>query len=355
MKFKLLGRSGLRVSEIALGGMTIGNAWGWGADRDVSLQVLIEYSDRGGNYIDTSCNYQDGESEKIIGEFMKGDRDRYVVATKFTLYNFAQLKTSHKDDPNRGGNARKNMRRSVKESLERLGTDYIDILYCHMWDYTTPIKELLLGMNDLVRSGVVNYIGISDTPAWIVASANTMADYYGWDGFVTYQFPYSLDYRDAEREVIPLCKYQDMAMAGFQALQEGLFTGKYTRGEVGKGRLEPNKWQSERGKNLLEIAKEVDIIADEIGVPSGHVAISWVLGQEGVFTPILGATKVDQMKENLDAVELKLTPDVYERLDKLTTEKLGFNLGFAKGWLKGAQKYIYGDTYDQILSHRNYE
>ncbi|MHA2098715.1 MAG: aldo/keto reductase [Candidatus Kariarchaeaceae archaeon] len=355
MKFKLLGKSGLRVSEMALGGMTTGNAWGWGADKDISLKVLKEYSDAGGNYIDTSCNYQDGESEKIIGEFVKGDRDRYVIATKFTLYNFAQLKMEHKDDPNRGGNARKNMRRSVKESLERLDTDYIDILYCHMWDYMTPVRELMQGLNDLVRSGLVNYIGISDTPAWVVSRANAMADHFGWERFVTYQFPYSLDYRDAEREVIPLCKYDDMAMATFQALQEGLFTGKYTRGESGKGRLKPDEWKSDRGKKMLEIAREVDTIADEIGVPSSHVAISWVHGLEGTFTPILGATKADQMKENIEAVELRLKPEHYERLDKMVKEKLGFNWGFPKGWLMGARPYIYGDTYDKIINHRDYQ
>jgi aryl-alcohol dehydrogenase-like predicted oxidoreductase len=355
MRFKLLGKSGLRVSEMALGGMTIGNTWGWGSEKDESNNILKVYSDAGGNFIDTSCNYQDGQSEKIIGEYIKGDRDRYVIATKFTLYNFEQLKSPHKDDPNRGGNARKNMRRSVEESLDRLGTDYIDLLYLHMWDYTTPVHEIMRGMNDLISSGKVHYIGVSDTPAWIVARANTMAEMRGWDPFVAYQFPYSMAYRDAEREVIPLCKKMDLAMTPFQLIFEGLFTGKYTRSVPTEGRMAKVKWESDRGKKLLAMAKEVDTIADELGVSSSSVAISWVTGQKGVFAPILGATKAEQMEENLIALEVKLTKKHYEYLDTYAKEQLGFTLGFAKGWLMGARKYIFADTFDKIENHRQYE
>ncbi len=352
MKYKLLGNSGLRVSEFALGGMTIGSAWDWGTNKAESFQILNEFSENGGNYIDTSCNYQDGESEKIIGEYVKEDRDRYVIATKFSLYSYKQLRNPQKDDPNRGGNARKNMRRSVEESLERLNTDFIDILYLHMWDYTTPIKEILLGMNDLIRAGKVNYLGISDTPAWIVSKANTMADYLGLDGFVTFQFPYSIDFRFAESEVIPLCREQDMAMAAFHLLQEGLYTGKYTRSQDGKGRIRPDTWESDRGKNVLKLAREVDQIADNLGVPTSHVAISWVLGKAGVFTPILGVSSVAQLKENLGSIELNLKNEDEKRLDQLASKYMGFSPLFPTIWLSNSTKYLFGDTYDRLENHR---
>jgi aryl-alcohol dehydrogenase-like predicted oxidoreductase len=332
-----------------MGGMTLSNTnpWNWGTDREHSLEILKTYADAGGNFIDTSCNYTNGESEQVIGDFIKGDRDRYVIATKFTLYNFEDQKNQHKDDPHHGGNSRKNMYRSVDESLDRLGTDYLDILYLHMWDYTMDIKQMMRGLNDLISSGKVRHIGISDTPAWVVARANTMAQYHDWDPFVIYQFPYSMGYRDPEREVIPLANSMGMAMAPFQALFEGLFTGKYTR-ESQSGRLEPDKWQSPYGKSLLEMAREVDAIADELGTNSASVALRWVMDQKGAFSPIIGATKASQVEANLQAVDVSLKPEHFERLAKISNEKIGFQLGFPRGWLRGARPHIYASTFDKI-------
>ncbi|MFQ5978171.1 MAG: aldo/keto reductase [Candidatus Heimdallarchaeota archaeon] len=349
MQYKLLGNSGLRVSEISLGTMTFGTKWGWGADKETSKQILNQYTEAGGNFIDTSCNYTDGESESFIGEFIKGDRDRYVIATKFTLHDYR-----YKKDPNAAGNHRKNLIRSLKGSLERLQTDYVDILYLHMWDYMTPVQEIMRTLNDLIATTKVNYIGISDTPAWIVSRANTMAEIRGWNPFVVYQFPYSLAFRDAEREVIPLCKKMDLAMATFDVLGAGLLTGKYTRQESPYGRLQPGKWGTPPDI-ALEIAREVDAIADELECPSSHVAIAWIRGQEGLFTPILGTTKVQQIEENLNGLDVKLTDDYYQRLEEKVREKLRFNFGFAKGWLMGARSVLYGETYDLIDNHRKYE
>ncbi|MFX0066761.1 MAG: aldo/keto reductase, partial [Candidatus Hermodarchaeota archaeon] len=297
MRYKLLGKSGLRVSEISLGTMTFGTKWGWGADKETSKKILDVFTDAGGNFIDTSCNYTDGESESFIGEFIRDDRDRYVIATKFTLHDYR-----YKKDPNAGGNQRKNLLRSLKGSLERLKTDYIDILYLHMWDYFTPVQEVMRTLDDLIATTKVNYIGVSDTPAWIVARANTMAEIRGWNPFVVYQFPYSLALRDAERSVIPLCKKLDLAMAAFDVLRAGLLTGKYTRQKAEKGRLA----SSTLPEYALEIAREVDVIADELGCTSSQVAISWVRGQEGLFTPILGATTAEQIQENLAGLDIKL-------------------------------------------------
>ncbi|MHA2224636.1 MAG: aldo/keto reductase [Candidatus Hodarchaeales archaeon] len=349
MRYKLLGKSGLRVSEICLGTMTFGTKWGWGADKETCKQVLEKFTDEGGNYIDTSCNYTDGESESYIGDLIKGDRDRYVIATKYTLRDYRYPK-----DPNAGGNARKNLIRSLKDSLERLQTDYVDILYLHMWDYMTPVFEVLKTLNDLIATTKVNYIGISDTPAWIVSRANTMAEVRGWNPFVVYQFPYSLAFRDAEREIIPFCKNMDLAMATFDVLRAGLLTGKYTREGKTPGRLIEGKWGVPSAM-ALEVAKEVDKIADEIGCSSSQVAISWVKGQEGLFVPILGVTTPEQIEENLAGLTIKLSEDHYKQLDQKFREIYHFNFGFAKGWLMGARPYIYGETYDLIDIHRNYE
>jgi aryl-alcohol dehydrogenase-like predicted oxidoreductase len=174
MKYKLLGQSGLRVSELSLGTMTFGEDWGWGSSKDVANQVFKKYTDASGNFIDTACNYTDGTSEKFIGEFIEGDRDRYVIATKYTLHDHRW-----KNDPNAGGNHRKNLIRTVKQSLKRLKTDYIDLLYLHMWDYTSSVLEVMKTLDELISSTKINYIGISDTPAWVVSRANTMAEIRG--------------------------------------------------------------------------------------------------------------------------------------------------------------------------------
>ena len=173
MRYKLLGHSGLRVAELCLGTMTFGEDWGWGASKEESRKIFDAYVEAGGNFIDTSINYTNGSAEKYVGEFIVSDRDRFVVATKFSL-------STRKDDPNAGGNHRKNMMQAVEVSLKRLNTDHIDLYWMHMWDMVTPIEEVMHGLDDLVRAGKVLYVGISDTPAWLVAQANTLASMRGW-------------------------------------------------------------------------------------------------------------------------------------------------------------------------------
>ncbi|MHA2365352.1 MAG: aldo/keto reductase [Candidatus Hodarchaeales archaeon] len=349
MRFKLLGKSGLRVSELSLGTMTFGEDWAWGASKEVSHQIFKKFSEAGGNFIDTACNYTNGSSEKFIGEFVKGDRDRYVIATKYTLVDHR-----FKKDPNASGNHRKNLIRSLNDSLKRLDTDYIDILYVHMWDHFTPVQEIMRTLNDLIATTKVNYIGISDTPAWIVSRANTMAEIRGWNPFVVYQFPYNLGARDPERDIIPLCNKFDLAMAPFDVLGAGLFTGKYTRSETTpEGRIQEGKW-TPISEQKSQLAKEVDAIADEIGCSSSNVAVNWIRGQEGVFTPIVGFRKVDQIEDVLNSLDYKLSEEHYQRLDKKLREVTNFNWGFPKGWLVGARGIIYGDTYDLTDNHRPY-
>ncbi len=342
MNYKLFGKSGLRVSELGLGSMTIGNKWGWGSDKDEAQKIFNSFVNAGGNFIDTACNYQDGQSEEYIGEFIKGDRDRYVIATKYTLHDHR-----FPNDLNAGGNHRKNLIREVNNSLKRLQTDYIDVLYMHVWDFTTGIEEIMRTLNNLVASTKVNYIAISDTPAWIVSRANTIAEMRGWEPFVAYQFPYSIGKRDAEREIIPMCQDFDMAMTLWGVLKAGLFTGKYTRKSGSKGRAQKT---AETNTELIEIAKVVDEIADEIGCTSSNVAIRWVMDQPGVMIPLIAGRDNNQIKDNLGALDVSLNEDHHIRIVDIS----GFRDEFPNDFInsEGVLKAIHGDTVGKLDNHR---
>ncbi len=196
MKYRLLGNSGLRVSEISLGTMTFGEDWGWGAAKDESRKIYDAYREAGGNFIDTANIYTNGTSESLLGEFMTGHRESIVLATKYT--NSFPTK-----DVNASGNQRKNMAQSVEASLKRLKTDYIDLYWVHIWDQLTPAEETMRALDDLVRQGKILYVGVSDAPAWWVAQANTLAHLRGWSPFIAMQIEYSLIERTVERELIP--------------------------------------------------------------------------------------------------------------------------------------------------------
>lgn len=200
MRYKLLGKSGLRVSELCLGTMTFGEDWGWGAPQDTSRQIFDAFVEAGGNFIDTANLYTNGSSEKIVGELIGSERDRFVLATKYSLTGQWQ----GDNNPNGSGNHRKNMMRSIEGSLQRLNTDYVDVLWLHAWDFTTPVEEVMHAFDDLVRQGKVMYIGISDTPAWIVSQANTLAQANGWAQFIALQIEYSLIQRTPERDLLPM-------------------------------------------------------------------------------------------------------------------------------------------------------
>ena len=217
-----MGGSGLRVTEMALGTMTFGTDWGWGADKDESRRIFDAYTEAGGNLIDTANRYTDGTSERYVGEFIVGDRDRYVVATKYTI-------TNRDGDPNAAGNHRKNLQFSLRKSMERLGVDYVDLLWVHMHDRLTPIEETMRALDDVVRTGKVLYVGISDAPAWIVSQANTMADLRGWTRFNALQIRYSLVDRTPERDLLPMARALDLAVTPWAILGAGVLTGKYTR------------------------------------------------------------------------------------------------------------------------------
>ncbi len=336
MRYKLLGRSGLRVSEFSLGTMTFGETWGWGASKAESKKMFDLFANAGGNFIDTSINYTDGTSEEFLGDLLKADRDHFVVATKYTLTK------PDNADPNGGGNSRKNMMKSVEKSLKHLKTDFIDVYYLHMWDYMTPVDEVVRGLDDLVRQGKVNYVAFSDTPDYIVAEANTRAELMGWSRFVGMQIPYSLLDRAVERSIIPMAAHWDMTVLPWGLLEAGILTGKFLNGIKNPTRLNPKKiGLSEKSLNIV---KEVQKISLEIGKPMSQVAINWVRqSQKAQMIPILGARSARQLKDNLGALDWKLSDDQYQRLDKVSAIDLGFPHGFLDG-----NRYIYGATFDKI-------
>lgn len=339
MRYKLLGRSGLRVSELCLGTMTFGEHWEWGANPIESRRIFDAYLDAGGNFVDTANIYMNGESERILGEIIRPDRRNCIVlATKYTDAIDAS-------DANAAGNHRKSMIEAVEASLRRLKTDRIDLYYLHSWDFTTRPDEVMRGLDDLVRQGKILYAGVSDTPAWIISRCNELADLRGWTPFVANQIEYSLVERTSEREQIPMSRALDLAVVAWAPLAAGLLTGKYTRagGQQQKGRLAAN---SDAAEKNLRTAAEVDTVADEIGCASAQVALAWVR-EKGVI-PIVGATSVEQLTSNLGYLDVKLASEQLQRLDAVSR----IDLGFPHDFLKSASRVIYGGMFDRIDRHR---
>ncbi len=335
MNYKLLGKSGLKVSELCLGTMGFGTEWGWGADKETSFKILEAYTNAGGNFLDTANLYTEGTSERIIGEYIKNNRDHYVVATKYSLHD-------NQTNVNASGNNRKNMMRSVEESLKRLNTDFIDLFYLHIWDNLTPIDEVMRGLDDLVKQGKVNYIGISDTPAWIVSRGNTMAELMGWSRFVALQIEYSLLQRTPERELIPMAKEFGLIVTPWAPLAGGALTGKYLKGD--KGRLtDKSKRLNENSSNIAKVVVE---IAEELNVPAAHIALKWTTLQGVSAIPIVGATKIPQVEENLKAMEIQLNDSQLKKLDTVSKIELGFPGEFFQE--EGVKNVTYGGFYDKI-------
>jgi aryl-alcohol dehydrogenase-like predicted oxidoreductase len=316
--YRLLGKSGLRVSGICLGTMSFGDQWGFGADQGTSHRVLDAYAEAGGNFLDTANKYHGGQTEQIVGSWLKGKRDRMVVATKYTL-------AMDHSDVNTGGNHRKNLVRSVEASLERLGTDYIDLLWVHAWDDYTPFEETMRGLDDLVRAGKVLYIGVSDTPAWVVSASNVLAELRGWTQFVGLQIEYSLLERTPERDLLPMADHFEISVLAWAPVGAGVLTGKYTRGGDNDSlRTQANEQRGRTSERGLAIARAVDQVADELGVSSAQVAIGWVLSRGYRYIPIVGARKVEQIEDNLASYDVRLTDAQLEKLDAASRIQLGF-------------------------------
>jgi aryl-alcohol dehydrogenase-like predicted oxidoreductase len=344
MKYRLLGNSGLRVSEAALGTMTFGEDWGWGAAKDEARKVYDAFRDAGGNFIDTANFYTNGTSESFLGEFMKGHRDSIVLATKYT--NAAPGK-----DPNAAGNQRKNMFQAVNASLKRLGTDYIDLYWVHIWDQLTPIEEVVRGLDDLVRQGKVLHVGISDAPAWWVAQANTLAQLRGWTPFVGLQIEYSLIERTVERELIPMAKALNVGVTAWSPLAGGLLTGKYHgHGANEGGRLahETAKVFMPEPKRAERIVKVVKTVSDEVGRSMAQVALAWLRYRPVPVIPIIGARKLTQLQDNLASFALELSAEHLRALDEASAIELGFPHAFYN--MAAVRAIMHGGLREQILA-----
>ena len=344
MKYKLLGNSGLRVSEFALGTMTFGDDWGWGAPKDESQKVYNAFRDSGGNFVDTANIYTNGTSELFLGEFMKGHRESVVLATKYT--NAAAGK-----DPNAAGNHRKNMMQAVEASLKRLQTDYIDLYWVHIWDQITPVEEVMRGLDDLVRQGKVLYIGISDAPAWWIAQANTLASFRGWSSFVGLQIEYSLVERTVERELVPMAKALNLGVTAWSPLSNGVLTGKYH----GHGSSESARMSGDMMKQFLpeelrtaRVVGAVKSVADQVGRSMAQVALSWLRTRPVPVIPIIGARKLSQLQDNLASFDLSLSAGQMKALDEASQIELGFPHDFFAKEL--VRTLIYGGMRDQIAA-----
>ena len=346
MRYKLLGKSGLRVSELCLGTMTFGEDWGWGSSQEESKKIYQAFREAGGNFIDTANIYTNGTSEKFLGEFIATEREAIVLATKYTN-GFGT------NNPNGAGNHRKNMVQSVEASLKRLNTDYIDLLWLHIWDFMTPEEEVMRAFDDLVRAGKVLYIGISDTPAWIISRCNTIAELRGWTQFIGLQIEYSLVERTPERELLPMARNLDIGITAWSPLASGWLTGKYTNGK-GNG-AEPRRLDNEMVSGFVEqndrnlaIAKTVARIAHTTGHTSAQVALNWLRQQQVI--PIIGARKVSHVQDNLNCVNFDLAPEHLEQLNKVSEIQLGFPHQFFEQEM--VRNLVYDGTFEAIDIHR---
>jgi aryl-alcohol dehydrogenase-like predicted oxidoreductase len=322
-----LGRSGLRVSPFCLGAMTFGEDWGWGTSVPESESIIARFLERGGNFIDTANVYTKGHSEKIIGDFVGHDRnrrDRVVIATKF----FGNL---YPNDPNGGGAGRKAIVAACEQSLRRLRTDYIDLYWMHAWERFTPIDETLRALDDLVRAGKVRYIGFSDTPAWKVAQAQTLAECRNWTPLVALQIEYSLLERTVEGELIPMALEMGLGVTPWSPLRGGALSGKYTRDTA-------HTLKADRGERVTSFLNEkcyaiIDQlirIGYELNTNPAAVALAWVQSRPGVTSTIIGARRLAQLDDNLAALDLRLSAADVAALDALSEPTLNFPAQFLK-------------------------
>ncbi len=346
MKYKLFGTSGLRVAELSLGALTFGTESGWGEDKAESRRIFDAYVQAGGNFIDTANKYNEGTSERWTGEFIASERDRFVVATKFSL-------NMRPGDPNAGGNHRKSIVQSLEASLERLGTTYVDLYWLHQWDFTTRVDEIMRALDDLVRAGKVLYVGISDAPAWIVAQSNTLAELRGWSAFAGIQIEYSLIERTAERELLPMARSLGLATTAWGVVGQGVLTGKFHRA------ADPHQAADTRRAAMtarhitdrnLAIARVVEEVAAAKGCSMTQVAINWVRQQDQQMIPIVGARTLAQLEDNLACLAHPLTPAELSRLDAASRIDLGFPHDFLALPRIVAQRF--GGTEARVENHR---
>jgi aryl-alcohol dehydrogenase-like predicted oxidoreductase len=323
--YRLLGRSGLRVSPLSLGTMTFGAGNGWGSDDDESEKIFNRYVERGGNFIDTANFYGGhGGSERVLSRLIGGRREQLVIATKYTL-------TMRPGDPNASGNHRKNMVQAVEASLQRLQTNFIDLLYLHMWDARTPVEEILRAFDDLVRAGKILYIGISDSPAWQASRMQAIAELRGWSPLVALQVPYNLTERTVERELLPMALEMGMGALPWSPLAGGVLTNKYSSQDLSAApapqsysRKEINRATGRLSERNLAIAAALGVVAKEMNRSPAQVALAWTRLNPAVVSPIIGARTLAQLDDNLASLEVSIGSEQLARLNAVSHIDPGF-------------------------------
>ena len=343
MRFRLLGNSGLRVSEAALGTMTFGEEWGWGSPKAEAQKVYDAYREAGGNFIDSANFYTNGTSERFVGEFIRGDRQSVVLATKYS-------NAVPGNDPNAAGNNRKSMMQSIEASLKRLQTDYVDLYWVHIWDEITPVEEVMRGLDDLVRQGKTLYVGISDAPAWWVAQANMLAELRGWTQFVGLQIEYNLIERTVERELVPMAKAMDLGVLAWSPLAKGLLTGKYHgdgKADGGRMTIEGMKEFLPQEQRAARIISAVKSVSEQTGRSMAQVALAWLRHRTVPVIPIIGARKLAQLQDNLASLDLQLSAEQMKCLDGASRIELGFPGDIFE--MEAVRATRYGGTWDRLL------
>lgn len=327
--YRTLGRSGLVVSPLALGTMTFG-ASRWGAGDAEARRLFDSYLDQGGNFIDTADIYAGGASEQLLGKMIgdAGVRDQVVLSTKFGFNDAAsplEAGSGRRGNPNAGGAGAKNIHRALDASLRRLGTDYIDLYWMHAWDHVTPVEEVLQSLGDLVHAGKIRYFGFSDIPAWYATKAATLASVHAIPGPIALQPEYSLIERSIEREHLPASRECSLGVCAWSPLAGGFLTGKYRpdgKEVIGEGRLDTGKGGNNRAQAITErhwhTLSAVRTIAEQVGRTPAQVALAWASAQPGITSLILGASKLEQLNDNLASTDFRLTADQLRILNDIS-------------------------------------
>lgn len=340
MRYKILGKSGLRVSELCLGTMSFGSPEPWATSDAEAKKIFSAFSEAGGNFIDTANLYAGGESEKCIGQLIAHDRERYVLASKFSNA------VPGSNNPNAGGSHRKSFTQSLDATLKRLNVDYLDLYLAHFWDFSLPIEELMRAFDDAVRAGKILHAGLSDVPAWVASRAQAFYELRGGTPVSCMQLEYSLVERSIEREHLPLAMDQKIAVMAWSPIAGGILSGKYTRGQTatgGSNRLDSMQLQELTDRNRA-IALKLDAIADRLEVSSSQLALAWLL-YRGVI-PVIGATRLEQMQQNLQAVDIRLDEATIVELEQAASFDLGHP--YQMYYWDMSMQLAYGGMFDQI-------
>ncbi|MFT5336637.1 MAG: aryl-alcohol dehydrogenase-like predicted oxidoreductase [Luteibaculaceae bacterium] len=339
MEYTLMGSSGIRISKICLGTMTFGTDWPFGSDKKESREVYHRYLEKGGNFLDTANLYTETTSEKYLGEFIQesGNRDELVISSKYSLRtDIGKI--------NNSGNHRKNLVQTVEGSLKRLKIDYLDLLFLHSWDFTVDVEDVMRSLDILVQQGKVLHIGFSDTPAWVISRAQTIAKLRGWEPICALQMEYSLAERSCDREILPMSDYYNMSFHAWSPLANGILTGKYTKENLpAKVRMTENsKRYNQRNLALGELVWD---IAKKNNTNGAAVALHWLFTRTPYMVPVIGARNAHQIDEQLESLSLNLPPEDILALDQASNIELGFPFDFLDQ--EHMKQNLYGSRYKQ--------